>query len=171
MTEQEHPIRPLTARQAVELQWLRRWSHLMDSAFRIPGTSLRWGWDPIVGLIPGLGDAVTPLFSCFVIYQAFRLGIPRLVQLRMLMNVAIDLVVGAIPLFGDVFDFAWKSNDMNVTLLERHAAHIRKPGPGDWLFVGAVLAILLMCALLPVLLLAWFLEVLGRAWIQAAQLL
>ncbi len=137
----------------------------MDSAFRIPGTRVRWGWDPIVGLIPGVGDALTPIFSCLVIVQAFHLGIPKLVQLRMLLNVAIDLLVGAIPLVGDVFDFAWKSNDMNLALLERHAAEVRQPGLGDWVFVGAVLAVLLMCAVLPMLLLAWFLRVLNRAWI------
>jgi hypothetical protein len=165
MTDQEHPLRPLSARQAAELQWLRRWSHLMDSAFRVPGTSFRWGWDPIVGLVPGLGDAITPLFSCLVILQAFRLGIPKLVQLRMLLNVAIDLVVGAVPLFGDVLDFAWKSNDMNFALLEQHAAHIRKPGLGDWLFVGAVLAAVLICAVLPIIVLAWLFRMFGRAWI------
>ena len=71
--------------------------------------------------MPGLGDLVSPLFTIGILWQARDLGIPRVVQLRMIFNVAIDSLVGAVPVLGDLFDFAWKSNNMNLALLERHA--------------------------------------------------
>ena len=84
----------------------------------MPGTSFRFGLDPILGLVPGLGDLVSPLFTVGLIWQARDLGIPRVVLLRMIFNVAIDTLVGLVPLLGDLFDFAWKSNNMNLALLE-----------------------------------------------------
>ena len=165
MKEPEGQVRQLSARQLARHEWLRRWTRLMDSAFRIPGTSLRWGWDPIVGLLPGIGDAVTPLFSCLLIIHAFNLGIPKLVQARMVVNVVLDWLVGTIPILGDIFDFAWKSNDMNLALVERHRQVVRRPGAGDWIVVVAALAVVLFCAVLPLLLATWFLHALGRSWL------
>ena len=117
---------------------LRRWSTLLDSVFAFPGSGIRFGWDPILGLVPGLGDVVTPLFSVAIVVTGMQLGMPRVVQLRMLLNVAIDAVVGAVPLVGDAFDVAWKANDRNMRLLERHAWEERPPSRGDWLFVVAI---------------------------------
>ncbi len=163
--DQPDPPRPLSPGQLARMEWLRRWSRMLDSAFRIPGTELRWGWDPILGLLPGIGDTLTPLFSCFLMLHAFNVGIPKLVQLRMLLNVAIDLVIGIIPVVGDLFDFAWKSNERNLALLERHTYVIRRPGVGDWIFVLAVLGSLAVCSLIPPLVLAWLLRALGRSWV------
>ncbi|MDQ3346379.1 MAG: DUF4112 domain-containing protein, partial [Acidobacteriota bacterium] len=95
---------------------LRRWSVVLDSAFRIPGTSVRFGMDPVLGLVPGMGDVTTPLFSAVLLLQAVRLRIPKVVQLRMLLNAAIDLAIGLVPLVGDLFDFAWKANVRNLAL-------------------------------------------------------
>src|SRR5436190_14294705 len=102
-------IRQLTPWQTQRLAALRRISTLLDSAFVVPGTSYRIGLDPILGLIPGIGDLVSPLFTIGILWHSHDLGLPRVVQLRMIFNVAIDTLVGAVPLIGDLFDFAWKA--------------------------------------------------------------
>lgn len=146
-------LRQLTPSQRQRLELLRRVSRLLDSALEVPGTSIRFGLDPILGLIPGLGDLVSPLFTIGVIWQARELGIPRVVQMRMVFNVAIDAVLGVVPVAGDLFDVAWKANDMNLALLERHAYEERPGSTGDWLFVAAMVVVLLVLAVAPVLLL------------------
>lgn len=122
----------------------------MDEAFRLPGTRFRFGWDAILGLVPGIGDALTALFSLFILIHAFRIGVPAIVRTRMFMNIAIDLVVGSIPLFGDVFDFAWKSNTRNLDLLERHATGTASGTAADWLFVVAVVAAAVLLIAIPI---------------------
>lgn len=121
---------------------LRRWSRLMDSAYRVPGTAIRFGWDPIVGLIPGIGDAVTAAFAVAVLYHAYRLGVPRVVLARMLLNTMVDLAAGLVPFAGDVADIAWKSNTLNFALLERHERPGAKPSSGDWAVVLAACAVI-----------------------------
>jgi hypothetical protein len=93
---------------------------LLDDAIRVPGTKLRFGIDPIVGMIPGIGDLLGGAASAYIILEAARAGAPASVLLRMTMNVGMDTVVGAVPLIGDLFDFAWKSNSRNAELLARH---------------------------------------------------
>jgi Domain of unknown function (DUF4112) len=137
---------------------LRKWSVLLDSAFRLPGTSLTFGLDPILGLIPGLGDLTTPLFAVLLLFHAVRLRIPRVVQLRMLINAAIDLIVGAIPVIGDAFDFGWKANVRNLALLERYAHPGTTASRGDWLFVLGVIAVLGAVAVIPLLFTVWLLS-------------
>lgn len=107
----------------------------MDSAYRVPGTTFRFGWDPLVGLIPGVGDFTTASFSAILLYRAFRLGVPRVVLVRMVLNILIDLMAGLVPVVGDLFDFAWQSNSMNLALLERHAQPGVRPTSGDWAVV------------------------------------
>src|SRR5262245_61637362 len=111
-------LRQLTARQQRTLEALRRVAQLLDSAVAVPGTSYRVGLDPILGLLPGLGDLVSPVFTIALLWQARQLAIPKVVQLRMLFNVAVDTLIGAVPFIGDLFDFAWKSNIRNMALLE-----------------------------------------------------
>jgi hypothetical protein len=142
-------IRQLTPGQAQRLDALRNVAQLLDSAFLVPGTRWRVGLDPILGLVPGIGDLVSPLFTAGILWQARELGIPKVVQLRMIFNVAIDALVGVVPLVGDLFDFAWKANDMNMALLERHAREEHPAAPGDWVFVVAMIAILVGLAALP----------------------
>ena len=137
---------------------LRKWSVLLDSAFRVPGTNLTFGLDPILGLIPGLGDLTTPLFAALLLLHAVRLRIPRVVQLRMLINAAIDFAVGIIPVVGDAFDFGWKANVRNLALLERYARPGTKASRGDWLFVLGVIAVLFAVAVIPLLITAWLLS-------------
>lgn len=98
----------------------RALTRLLDSAARVPGTSFRFGLDPLLGIIPGLGDVAGAALSGYVVILASRLGAPKSVIVRMLGNVAIDTVAGAMPLVGDLFDAGWKSNTRNLALLERH---------------------------------------------------
>src|SRR4051812_25019167 len=105
-------LRQLTAAQRARLDAIRRASHFLDSIARVPGTSILVCLDPILGLIPGIGDLISPLFAIAVLWQSRDLGLPRVVPLRMLLNVGIDALLGVIPLIGDLFDFAWKANDM-----------------------------------------------------------
>ena len=98
----------------------RALTRLLDSAARVPGTSFRFGLDPVLGLIPGLGDVAGAALSGYVVILASRLGAPKSVIVRMLGNVAIDTVAGAMPIVGDLFDAGWKSNTRNLALLERH---------------------------------------------------
>lgn len=93
---------------------------VLDEAIRVPGTQFRIGIDPLVGLVPGLGDLLGGAASLYIILEAARAGAPPSVLLRMAANVGIDTVVGAIPVLGDIFDFGWKSNTRNARLLERH---------------------------------------------------
>jgi hypothetical protein len=109
--------------QPPEVERLRALSRLLDNAFTIPGTQVRFGLDALVGLVPGLGDAVSAVFSGYLIVQASRLGAPKSVVSRMVANVAIDTLIGWVPLLGDLFDVAWKSNVRNMSLLEDHLQH------------------------------------------------
>ena len=93
---------------------------LLDTAFIIPGTNLRFGFDALVGLVPGIGDALTTALSLWLVKEAHALGAPAHLIARMLGNIAIDGVVGAVPLLGDAFDLVWKSNRRNLHLLRRH---------------------------------------------------
>ena len=142
------------------IEWLRRASRLLDSAFEIPGTSYRVGLDPVIGLVPWVGDLVSPLFTIALLWQAREMALPRVVQLRMVINVAIDALVGAIPVAGDLFDFAWKANDMNMALLERHAHTARRGSVGDWLFIAGIIVALLVIAAAPFVMLVWLVNAL-----------
>lgn len=107
------------SRSAPRLHDLEALALLLDDRFRIPGTSIRFGVDGLVGLVPGIGDVATTLVSLYLVARARDLGLPGSVLMRMLGNVAIDSVVGAIPLLGDVFDVAFKANRRNIELLKR----------------------------------------------------
>lgn len=125
-----------------EIQQLRTVSRLLDSAFSIPGTKYRFGLDALIGLVPGLGDAVGAIFSGYIILQASRAGASRATINRMIANVAIDTVVGWVPLLGDLFDVGWKANTKNVALLEQHLQHpaaARASSRRSLLLLGAVL--------------------------------
>jgi hypothetical protein len=137
------------------MEALRTLKNTLDEAFRVPGTNVRFGWDAIVGVVPWVGDVVTALMACVIVMQAYHMGVPKVVQLRMLLNVAIDLVVGAVPLFGDIADVFWKSNSKNFALLEQHAGTPRPASAGDWLFVGGVIAAIAILALIPLLVVYW----------------
>ena len=157
-------LRSLTPAQEQRLSGLRRIANLLDNAFVVPGTSYRVGLDPLVGLLPLVGDLVSPLFTIGVLLQARELGVPKVVLTRMLINVTIDAVVGAVPVFGDLFDFAWKSNDKNLALLELHAREERSGTPGDYAFVALLILLVVAVGAIPFLVLGWLISVIGARW-------
>jgi uncharacterized protein DUF4112 len=133
-----------------KLERLRALVRVLDNSLRIPGTGYRFGVDALVGLIPGIGDAIGAIFSTFIIFQAARLGAPRAMLVRMMVNVGIDTLVGEVPLLGDLFDVAWKSNIKNLNLLEAHLqqpAAARRESRQLMLALGAGLLLLLVIAI------------------------
>ncbi|MEL6464551.1 MAG: DUF4112 domain-containing protein [Pseudomonadota bacterium] len=108
-------------RQA-QLDRLDRIARTMDRAMRLPLVGIRVGWDSILGLIPGVGDALTLGPAGYIVLQAHRMGTPTALKARMLGNIGIDALIGSIPLAGDLFDIGWKANTRNVNLLQRHFA-------------------------------------------------
>jgi hypothetical protein len=140
------------------LSALRKWAVLLDSAFQVPGTKMRFGLDPIVGLIPGAGDLVTGFFSVMILLHSIRLRIPKVVIARMLLNTGLDLLVGAVPLLGDLFDAGFKANLRNLQLLERHAHRRVRPTRADYVFVGLCIAVVVLLALIPLVVLWWLLS-------------
>ena len=133
------------------LDRLRRIARLFDAQFRVPGTEIRFGIDPLIGLVPGIGDLASPLLTIAMIWQAVRLRVPKVVLLRMVLNGLIDAAAGAIPIFGDLFDFAWRASEWNMALIERHAMPGRPPTSGDYLFVAICTLIVAVAAAIPIL--------------------
>src|SRR5215831_8882023 len=109
----------MNATPANRIQRLRTLAWLLDSAIVLPG-GFRIGLDPLIGLIPGLGDAIGVAFSAYIVIEAANLGAPLSVVLRMIGNVLLDGLVGSIPIAGDLFDFAFKANLRNIALLEHY---------------------------------------------------
>jgi hypothetical protein len=109
-----------TASRLRNLNRIRRVSHLMDTAFKIPGIGLKVGWDPIIGLIPGAGDLIATAISAYIVFLAARFRLPAGVLAKMVFNISLEAVIGAIPLLGDIFDAFYKSNARNLELLEHH---------------------------------------------------
>lgn len=129
------------------LRQARAVARLLDSGARVPGTGIRFGLDPVLGLLPGIGDLAGAALSGYVVLQGTRLGAPPSVVARMLGNLVIDVVIGAVPVLGDVFDVGWKANTRNVALLERHLEQPAATRASSLLMVSAVGLALLLLAL------------------------
>lgn len=138
--------------------WIERLEWIMDRA--VPVGPWSFGLDPILDLIPGFGDALSAVISMAVIVRALQMRLPKSAIARMLTNIAIDTVVGAIPLFGNLFDFAWKSNTMNLRIYRSALAEQRDAGL-DWAFVAAVLLASLALLAAPFVVLAWLIHRFG----------
>lgn len=130
------------------IEHLRRITWWMDQGLRVPGTSIRFGLDPIIGLVPGLGDAAGALLGGAILLEAVRSRAAHYTLLRMTGNIALDALIGAVPLLGDLFDFGWKANTKNLQLLERHLESPVTAHGSDrrYVFVFGALVTLLMAA-------------------------
>jgi hypothetical protein len=102
--------------ELARLEWL---ADLLDSKFVVPGTNIRFGLDGVIGLIPGIGDVISALISLYLISRASQLGLSPWIKARMVWNVAVDTLVGAVPILGDIFDVSFKSNRRNIALARR----------------------------------------------------
>jgi len=117
---------------------LRRYAYWLDSGIRVPGLGWRIGLDSILGLVPGVGDTAGAVLGGWVFIEALRMGVPAHTLARMLINLALDSTVGAVPVLGDLFDFVWKANVRNIELLERHQHDPARAKRLDRLFVVAL---------------------------------
>ncbi|HEX6824391.1 MAG TPA: DUF4112 domain-containing protein [Candidatus Sulfotelmatobacter sp.] len=134
------------------LNFIATW---LDERFEIPGTSIRFGLDALIGWIPGIGDAFAALASLFIVFAAWRRGAARITVLRMMLNLAIEDTLGAIPFIGDVAHVAWKANRRNYNLLIRDHRYLRQHRWQDWLFVFGACLIMLVLLLAPFVLLIY----------------
>ncbi len=144
------------------LQRLRGHIHVLDNAIAIPGLGYRVGLDPLIGLLPGVGDLIAGLFSIYVVAEAAWLGVPVTTLGRMGFNILTEVVLGTVPMVGDLFDVVWKANARNVALLERHMHQPIPSRRADKLFVivliAGLLAIVLGAATLSLLFVRWVLQ-------------
>jgi hypothetical protein len=140
---------------------VRQLVRLMDGAFVVPGTGIKLGLDPIIGFfLPGLGDVLTAIPALLLLTLAVQRGVPTVIVLRMLLNIATDALLGAIPILGDVFDVVYRANEKNLALLEAHAGAMRSPRPADYAIVALAIALLGALALLPFLVVASLIKLL-----------
>ena len=149
---------------------LRSLSRLLDSSIRLPVVGYRIGLDPLIGLIPGFGDALTLLPAGYIIFEAYRLGVPRVTVIRMALNVGLETLFGAGPFLGDIFDATFKANTRNLYLLERHLGPLgEKPLPrpsnrGVTVFLAVLLSLIVAGAIFAVWVGIWLFRQLLQAF-------
>ena len=150
------------------LLFVRFLADLLDQRFTIPGTSIRVGLDPILGLVPGIGDALANIAGSAILIIAVQLNIPKIVLTRMGLNIAANALIGAIPVFGAIFSIWFRSNAKNADLLERYAgSERRRAGLDDWLFVAGIISAVVLIGFGIILAIVWVIGWLGAAWGRA----
>lgn len=130
--------RKRTSSSNPELKWVDKITNLMDSKFRVPGTSFRFGIDPILGLVPGLGDATSLAISGSLIYYMAKFGASKKLIIMMIGNVILDATIGSIPILGNIFDFTYKANQRNVRMLKRYHEEGKYRGSGKGVLMTIV---------------------------------
>lgn len=136
------PYRSSRRDEETDVESLERIAHILDDLIRIPFLNIRIGLDPILGLVPWVGDTLSAFFSIYLIAASIQYRAPKIVILRMAMNVAFDYLLGIIPFVGDASDFFVKSNRWNMNLLRQYTRERRRPGFSDYLFVTVVIGAL-----------------------------
>ncbi len=116
-------------------------AHLLDDIVRVPGTSTRVGLDPIIGLVPFLGDIVSGIVSAWIVVEAARFRLPTIVLVRMILNTGLDFTIGLVPFLGDLFDLAFKANTRNLELFHRHATDPGASTAGSTALVAGVVLV------------------------------
>ena len=153
------PVLTDEQRQIPQLRWVDSFSRLLDTRYRIPGTKIRFGLDFLLGLIPGAGDLIGMGMSGVLVLTMARYGASGKVVAKMLGNVALDTFVGSIPIVGDLFDLAYKSNYRNLKLMREHYDEGRHQGSATGVLLAVLVALLLIFVLVIVgifYLLGWF---------------
>jgi hypothetical protein len=167
MPNPSKPASALSTANIPRLKHLHRLSYWLDSAIAIPGTRYRIGLDPIIGLIPGGGDTVGLVLSSFIVLEAAQMGASKSLLGKMVFNVLLETLLGTLPIAGDIFDAAWKSNVKNLQLLEKHlelrqTSHAQNRGFAILLIVGLLLAFL-GCVALSIWVLRWLAQMI-QGW-------
>lgn len=130
---------------------LEHLASLLDDVFRLPGTNIRFGLDPLIGLVPALGDFITGAMAFLIIYGAWQRGLPKVTMARMFVNIAIDTLAGIVPVVGDAFDVYWKSNRMNYNLLMRAKGGVKTShSVRDWLFLISLAVGMVLLLVIPI---------------------
>lgn len=115
----------MAEKTGLKLSHQQKLAHWLDDRFTIPGTNIRFGLDPIISLIPGAGDWLAGMFSSYFILLGVRADLPPAVIFRMGFNVLLDIIIGSVPLLGDLFDVGWKANIKNAELLEKYQQDVK----------------------------------------------
>lgn len=148
-----------------KLKKLEQLARLLDNSFRIPGTSVQMGLDSLIGLIPGIGDTTGGILSTYIIWQAARMGVPRIVLMRMGVNVILDAMLGAIPIFGDIFDITFKANQKNVQLLSNYfqspQAAVQRDTVSISLIAASIIVVVGLVVWLMIKFFAWLIHTIG----------
>jgi hypothetical protein len=131
---------PEEKRKRQGLEPLFKWlAYIMDDVVRVPGTKFRFGLDPLLGLIPGIGDTSSALVSAIALVQAVRVGVPKVLLMRMAANIFVNEIIGVVPVVGDAFSFWFKSNARNYEILKHHRLGSSPARASDWVFVVGIL--------------------------------
>ena len=155
MREWRPDVATMSGRAAGNLESLRRLAELLDTRFVIPGTKIRFGLDPILSLVPGLGDLVSPAFAVLLLVEGLQQRVPKVVIARMLVNAFTDALIGAIPVAGNIGDIFWRANARNLELLERHARPGAAPSRSDYVVASLLAAVFGIVVFIPVMLAIW----------------
>jgi len=135
----------LEKRRPVEVEEsLDNLAYYLDGLFRVPGTGWKFGLDGLIGLVPNVGDTLTSVASFYILVAGVRYGVPKITLLRMAMNIAVDYLLGSVPVIGDAFDFVWKANQMNMDLIRERASGKGTGKTSDYVFVFALIAALIV---------------------------
>lgn len=143
------------------LKWVERVSNLMDNQFRLPGTSFRFGLDPIINFVPLLGDLSGFLISATLVLSMARHGVSGKVVILMVLNILLDAAIGAIPLIGWIFDFSFKANTRNINLLRKHYTEGKYQGSGKGIIMIIVLVLIVFLGVFCYLLWLFFKRLAG----------
>jgi hypothetical protein len=149
------PSANITDKQRVKKR-LDRLAWYLDNSIKLPGLNFRVGIDPLVGLIPGIGDSLGAIMSSYILSEAARLGAPKSILLKMAFNIALDAFAGALPILGDLFDFGWKANQRNARILGGYLDNPRETVTSSrlfaWVLVGSLIGLFIFAGLLGYLL-------------------
>lgn len=153
------PSRKPLETQVTTVRRLRRFSYLLDSAIRIPGTPYRIGIDPLLDILPIGGDFIGTALSIYIVVEAARMGVSRPILVQMVSNILLDTVIGTVPVLGTIADAVWKANVKNMDLLETELQISQSEKKAEWLFValliGGLLIAIVVLAAISIMILRW----------------
>lgn len=137
------------------LQWAERYARLLDAKFKVPGTNFTFGIDPILGLIPGLGDGASLVFQMLLVVALLRQGSSGELRAKLILNVLVDSAIGSIPVVGQIWDFFFKANERNLCLTQEYLYQGRHQGSGKGIWI-AVFVFLILTIVMIIYVIIWF---------------